>query len=145
MRAEIHDVIHAVGPRDLDRPIVAAVVDDQPFHLVEARAPAAAAPAARSASVPSSLWQGIWMISFFTRRAELSRSARVRSGKFRSSHWMSRPMGGSPKYVEAFQPHRGMGAGGGMAGVITYLTTSAQRPRKQRRFIEGRAAGRVAD
>ena len=37
MRAEIDDVIDAVGARDFDRPVGAAVVDDQPLDLVHAR------------------------------------------------------------------------------------------------------------
>ena len=72
---ELHDVVDAELPGDLDRAVGGAVVDDQPLDDVEPSTSRGRAPS-EIGSWSSSLRQGIWMMSF-TQKSLVSRSSMV--------------------------------------------------------------------
>ena len=62
--AEAHDVVHAVGARDVRRAVTRAVVDDEDLDAIDAGEASAADRASVAGSVSASLRHGIWMMSF---------------------------------------------------------------------------------
>jgi hypothetical protein len=88
--AEIHHVIHPIRPRDLDRPIHAAIRNDQPFHAIKPLHLARQRPKRHRQSLFFIVTGDLDDQLLHEAAAAFSVAPRVRSGNF------ARPPGPSP-------------------------------------------------